>query len=352
MSNQRGREQQHNGQQDMAIAVAGLVKKYDEVEALKAINLEVQRGEIFALLGPNGAGKTTLFSILATILQPTSGQAQVFGMDVTEQKLAVRQRIGIVFQEPALDEQLSAQDNLQLMGLFYGLNRRKAKRRAEETLDALGMTDLAERSPEKLSGGQKRKLELARAIISSPDLLFLDEATLGLDVDARRSFWETVNDLVAEGTTVFLTTHYMEEAEIADRIALIAEGEIVALDTPDALRRQVGDGLVRLDTDDNDAALRWLQAHDFETERPKRNGRNRERDNDLLIITDEPESILPRVLNELPTSVRRAEIREPSLADAFLTLTGKDLQSSNRHNGASNGQHAAETSEQNRQEEK
>jgi ABC-2 type transport system ATP-binding protein len=146
-------------------------------------------------------------------------------MDVTQQKLAVRQRIGIVFQEPALDEQLSAHDNLALMGRFYGLGRRAAKRRATATLEALGMGALADRPPEKLSGGQKRKLELARAIISNPDLLFLDEATLGLDVDARRNFWETVAQLVKEGTTVFLTTHYMAEAEIANRIALIAEGD-------------------------------------------------------------------------------------------------------------------------------
>ncbi|MEZ4728166.1 MAG: ABC transporter ATP-binding protein [Caldilineaceae bacterium] len=301
-----------------AIAVQDLVKRYDEVEALKGVTLTVEQGEIFALLGPNGAGKTTLFSILATIRQPTSGRAEVFGMDVTQAQLQIRQRIGIVFQEPALDEQITAKDNLELMGLFYGLSRRDARARAAETLDALAMADLADRPPEKLSGGQKRKLELARAIISSPDLLFLDEATLGLDVDARRSFWETVEQLVDEGTTVFLTTHYMSEAEIANRIALIAEGDIVALDTPDALRNAVGGGLVRLDTEDNATARQWLQEHDFRMADHHREG--------LSIVTDDPAATLPQILTALPTRVVRAEIRQPSLEDAFLTLTGQRLQ--------------------------
>lgn len=312
------------------IEVRDLVKRYDDVEALKGINLEIRAGEIFALLGPNGAGKTTLFSILATLRKPTSGSATVFGMDPTGDKLAIRQRIGIVFQEPALDEQLSARDNLQLMGLFYGLSRREARQKAQEVLERLGMGDLADRSPEKLSGGQKRKLELARAIISTPDLLFLDEATLGLDVDARRSFWETIGQLREDGTTVFLTTHYMEEAEIADRIALIAEGEIVALDAPRALRDQVGGGLVRLDTDDNAAALSWLQQEEFDAE---------ESDEGIFVVSDQPHEDLPGLLSELPQRVTRAEIREPSLEDVFLTLTGQTLQKSNgRRNGRRNGE--------------
>ncbi|MCB0108337.1 MAG: ABC transporter ATP-binding protein [Caldilineaceae bacterium] len=317
---QKGARAKPSQSTDTAIEVIDLVKNYDDVEALKKVTLQVQKGEIFALLGPNGAGKTTLFSILATIRRPTSGTAKVFDMDVTEQKLAVRKRIGIVFQEPALDEQISAQDNLELMGLFYGLSRRRARARAGEVLGDLAMSDLADRAPEKLSGGQKRKLELARAIIASPDLLFLDEATLGLDVNARHSFWETVTQLAANGTTVFLTTHYMQEAAIAHRIALMTAGEIVALDTPDGLRSQVGEGLVHLDTEDNTKARQWLQEHEFRIQDMQQEG--------IFIISEQPQRVLSQVLKGLPTTVTRAEIREPSLDDAFLKLTGQTLDES------------------------
>lgn len=299
-----------------AIVVTGLRKDYGEVRALRGIDLRVEQGEVFALLGPNGAGKTTLFSILATLRRPSRGRAEVFGRDVVSERTAVRRDIGIVFQEPALDLQLSARDNLELMGLFYGLGRREARDRADATLHRLGMADQAERAPERLSGGQKRRLELARAIIARPRLLFLDEATLGLDVDARRSFWDTVRGLAREGTTVFLTTHYMEEAEIADRIALIADGSIIALDTPDALRAGVGGGMVRLATDDDAAARSWLSEHGFEAE-PSDQG--------LFLVSDDPATLLPEILGRLPHTVHRAEVRQPSLEDAFLALTGTSL---------------------------
>ncbi|MDZ7704382.1 MAG: ABC transporter ATP-binding protein [Trueperaceae bacterium] len=299
-----------------AITVRDLVKRYGAVEALRGVSFEVGQGEMFALLGPNGAGKTTLFSILATLRKATSGEARVLGFSSSDDKQAVRQQIGIVFQEPALDDRLTALDNLELMGLFYGLSRSDAKRRARETLDTLGISELAKRQPYTFSGGQKRKLELARAIIAEPKVLFLDEATLGLDVDARRSFWNRVRDLAKAGSTVFFTTHYMEEAEVADRIALISEGEIVALDTPRALKSQVGGGLVRLDTDDNEATLDWLASHDYDAEAS---------DEGLFIVTNDPTTVLPTLLKALPTRVTRAEIREPSLEDVFLTLTGKSL---------------------------
>ena len=303
--------------EDAAITVRSLIKDYGPVHALRGIDLEVRRGEVFALLGPNGAGKTTLFSILATLRKPTSGDARVFGKDVEHERTAIRREIGIVFQEPALDRQLSARANLELMGLFYGLPRRRARERAEATLERLGMSENAERPPERLSGGQRRRLELARAIISEPRLLFLDEATLGLDVDARRSFWDTVRDLAAGGTTVFLTTHYMEEAEIADRIAMIADGRIVALDAPERLRESVGGGLVRLSTDDDGGALAWLGERGYRAE-PSEEG--------LFIVTDEPASLLPELLKNLPQTVMRAEVRQPSLEDAFLRLTGTTLE--------------------------
>lgn len=298
------------------IEVRNLRKKYDEVEALKGIDLTVKEGEIFALLGPNGAGKTTLFSILATLRKPSSGKAIVLGKDVLKYREEIRQQIGIVFQEPALDERLSARDNLMLMALFYGIPRKKAGSRADEVLNLLDITDFAERPPRKLSGGQKRKLELARAIIAEPKLLFLDEATLGLDVDARRNFWDEVKKLSQKGSTIFLTTHYMEEAEVADRIALIDEGNIMAVDTPRALKEQVGGGLIRLDTQNNEAVLDWLKNQNLEAENSKEG---------LFIVSNDPSTLLPEILANIEQKVTRAEIRQPSLEDVFLKLTGRSL---------------------------
>lgn len=298
------------------IDVQNLSKDYEEVRALKGIDLRVEEGEIFALLGPNGAGKTTLFSILATLRKPTSGTARVMGKEVTAHREAIRQQIGIVFQEPALDDRLSARDNLMLMALFYGIHRKKARQRAQEVLELLEITDFADRPPRKLSGGQKRKLELARAIIAEPKLLFLDEATLGLDVDARRNFWDEVRKLSDKGSTVFLTTHYMEEAEVADRIALIDQGNIIAVDTPKALKEKVGGGLIRLDTEDNDTVLKKLKDEGLEVESSEKG---------LFIISNDPSALLPTILSRIQQKVTRAEIREPSLEDVFLTLTGRSL---------------------------
>ena len=222
-----------------AIEVRGLVKRYGQVEALKGIDLTVQRGEIFGLLGPNGAGKTTLFSILATLRSPTTGTACVLGRDVTTERDAVRRAMGIVFQEPAIEQRLTGRDNLLLMGLFFGLPRAKAGQRASELLDHLGLAEAADRPARTLSGGQRRKLELARALVTDPSILFLDEATLGLDVDARRVFWAEVRAIAAAGRTVFFTTHYMEEADrAADEVTIIDHGQIAAQGTPAALKKK------------------------------------------------------------------------------------------------------------------
>lgn len=302
---------------DFIIETHQLVKNYDAVKALRGIDLTVNEGEIFALLGPNGAGKTTLFSILATLRKPTGGSATVMGYDVINDREAIRSNIGIVFQEPALDSRLKSFDNLRLMGLFYGLGWQESKQRAKEVMNILEIDDFADRPPRKLSGGQKRRLELARAIIAKPRLLFLDEATLGLDVDARRNFWERVSRLSDEGTTIFLTTHYMEEAEIADRIAMINEGNIIALDTPQALKQQVGEGLIRLETENNPEAIEWLSGQNIQADNSEKG---------ILIHTSDAPSLLPEILKNMPQKVIRAEMREPSLEDAFLTLTGKSLQ--------------------------
>jgi ABC-2 type transport system ATP-binding protein len=300
-----------------AIEVNDLVKNYGQVTALKGIDLKVHKGEIFALLGPNGAGKTTLFSILSTLRRPTSGKAIVLGYDVMKNRSEIRNHIGIVFQEPAIDDRITALDNLRLMAVFYGFSQKESRDRARNVLEQLGMSDLEKRPPRKMSGGQKRRLELARAIVAKPELLFLDEATLGLDVDTRRMFWSQVKRLAENGTTIFLTTHYMEEAEIADRIAMIAKGEIVALDTPKKLKKRVSGGLIKLSTADNESALQWLKENDIEAKTG---------DEKIYIVSQDPSSLLPIVLKKLPQEVQTAEIHAPSLEDVFLTLTGRSLQ--------------------------
>jgi ABC-2 type transport system ATP-binding protein len=299
-----------------AVEVRGLVKRYGAVEALRGIDLTVGCGEMFALLGPNGAGKTTLLSILATLRSPTEGSARVLGRDVATERDAVRRDMGIVFQEPAIDLRLSGRDNLLLMGLFYGLPRAEARQRAAELLAELELSDAADRPAQTLSGGQRRKLELARALVTGPRILFLDEATLGLDVDARRGFWKRVRALAAAGRTVFFTTHYMEEAEAADRIALIDGGHIIALDTPRGLKSGLVGGVIVLRTEDDDKARAWLAGRGFS---PDASG------DGLMIVHADPAAVLPELLRHLPTRVLRAEMHEPSLEDVFLRLTGRGL---------------------------
>jgi ABC-2 type transport system ATP-binding protein len=300
-----------------AVEVRGLVKRYGAVEALRGIDLRVERGEVFALLGPNGAGKTTLFSILATLRAPTDGWARVLGRDVATERSAVRRLMGIVFQEPAIDLRLTGRDNLLLMGLFYRLPTSVARSRAAELLSRLGLDGAADRPARNLSGGQRRKLELARALVTDPGVLFLDEATLGLDVDARRIFWATVRSLADEGRTVFFTTHYMEEADVADRIALIDKGNIVALDTQQALKSRLGGGVIRLRTEDDGRARSWLVERGFA---PEPGGP------EVMIIHPDPSAALPDILRQLPVRVLRAEVHEPSLEDVFLKLTGRGLE--------------------------
>ena len=299
-----------------AVEVCGLRKHYGKVEALRGLDLTVQPGEKFALLGPNGAGKTTLFSILATLRTPTAGTARVFGQDVVAARDTVRRSMGIVFQEPAIEHKLSGRDNLLLMGLFYGLPTAQARRRAAEILEQLNLTAAADRPATTLSGGQRRKLELARALVSDPRILFLDEATLGLDVDARRGFWAQIRTLAAAGRTVFFTTHYMEEAEVADRIALIDAGRIVALDTPRALKAKLGGGVIRLQTEDDAQARAWLESRQLP---PEAGG------TELMLVHADPAAVLPELLRSLPVKVHRVTVSEPSLEDVFLKLTGRGL---------------------------
>jgi ABC-2 type transport system ATP-binding protein len=224
-----------------AIQVRGLVKRYAEVEAVRGIDLDVAPGETFGFLGPNGAGKSTTIKILCTLVEASSGTARVAGWDVVTERDAVRRHIGLVFQEPTLDTYLTGEQNLRFHGELYGVDRSSAAARREEVLRMFGLWERRSDEVNTYSGGMRRRLEIARGLLHSPKVLFLDEPTIGLDPQTRASIWKYLRELHrSEETTVFVTTHYMDEAENCDRIAIINEGQIVALDTPERLKAAVG----------------------------------------------------------------------------------------------------------------
>ena len=306
---------QDNSHHEVVINVEKLVKCYSKnIPVLNNIDLQIFAGEMFALLGPNGAGKTTLFSILSTLSKPTSGKVEVSGYDVLQNQVAVRKNIGIVFQEPALAHTLTVSDNLTLMARFYGLSGSCARERINMLLDTLGLLDVSKVPVQKLSGGQRRRLELARSIVSDPKIIFLDEATLGLDVHARNLFWSQMRRLTKQGKTVFFTSHYLEEADVADRIALIDKGNIVALDTPLALKALVGKSVIKIITVDNINTHDWLI---------KRGYQSKIEENGLTIIVNQDDSAIDMIksLYEAPAKILHLELNKLSLEDVFLQLT-------------------------------
>src|SRR6516165_3349845 len=223
------------------IEVQGLVKRFGDFTAVAGIDFAVEAGEFFGFLGPNGAGKTTTINILSTLLRPTSGQALLAGFDVVKQPDQVRQSIGMVFQDPSLDDRLTAEENLQFHAMLYQVPKAIRNERMTQVLEMVGLTERRRSVIRTFSGGMKRRLEIARGLLHHPKVLFLDEPTAGLDPQTRNAIWEHVRQLRAEvGITVFMTTHYMDEAENCDRIAIIDHGKIQALDTPAALKQRLG----------------------------------------------------------------------------------------------------------------
>ncbi|MGH8973444.1 MAG: ABC transporter ATP-binding protein, partial [Acidimicrobiia bacterium] len=247
-----------DGERPPAVDVLGLSKHYGPVEAVRTVTFQVAPREVFAFLGPNGAGKSTTIRMLCTLTRPTAGQARVGGYDVARQPRAVRRSIGLVFQDQTLDEQLTAEENLRFHAVLYGVPRDEVGRRLDRVLELVDLTGRRSDLVSTYSGGMARRLEIARALLHTPGVLFLDEPTVGLDPQTRARMWEDVLRLRdEEGAAVFFTTHYMDEAEYADRIAIIDHGTIVALDTPAALKAAVGADTVHLRTaDDATAAAR------------------------------------------------------------------------------------------------
>lgn len=301
-----------------AVYVRGLVKRYAAVEAVRGIDLDVAPGETFGFLGPNGAGKSTTIKILCTLVAATSGTARVAGWDVVTERAAVRRHIGLVFQEPTLDTYLTGEQNLRFHGELYGVNRSGAAARREEVLRMFGLWERRSDDVQTYSGGMRRRLEIARGLLHSPKVLFLDEPTIGLDPQSRASIWEYLRELhSSEEITVFVTTHYMEEAENCDRIAIINEGQIVALDTPERLKAAVGKDRVQITTDDDRAAIVALREH-FDLDAAVREGR-------VTFAVSDGASFVPRLFARLGVSIRSVTVNRPSLDDVFLAHTGTTI---------------------------
>ncbi|WP_411106970.1 ATP-binding cassette domain-containing protein [Streptomyces sp. cmx-4-9] len=308
---------------DAAIEAEGMRKRYGDHEALRGVDLTVPRGTVLGVLGPNGAGKTTTVRILATLLPSDGGRAKVAGYDVAEKPMEVRRRIGLAGQYAAVDERLSGRENLVLMGRLYRLGRTGARKRAVELLERFELSDAADREVKTYSGGMRRRLDLAASLLASPEVLFLDEPTTGLDLTSRMTLWAMVREQVAEGVTVLLTTQYLEEADhLADRIAVIDKGLLIADGTPDELKRTVGGEVLEVtmaDPDDVPQAALLLEKVALGAPVVGAQGRS---------VSAQVESGIGSIaevanaLREHRLDVVDFAMRRPSLDDVFLSLTG------------------------------
>jgi ABC-2 type transport system ATP-binding protein len=302
---------------DAAVEVFGLSKRYGTVEAVTNVSFSVARGEVFAFLGPNGAGKTTTIKMLCTLARPTSGTASVDGFDVQRQPKAVRRHIGIVFQEQTLDDQLTAEENLRFHAVLYHVPRGEVGDRIDRVLRLVALEGRRNDLISTFSGGMARRLEIARGMLHTPAVLFLDEPTIGLDPQTRALMWEDVLRLRREeGVTIFLTTHYMDEAEYADRIAIIDHGAIVALDTPDELKHQVGADTVELTTADDAMATKRLSDAGFRVSRG---------DDAVVVFAQDGEAQVARLIEVADVPVSNVHVHRPTLDDVFLHFTGRQI---------------------------
>ncbi|MEM0017962.1 MAG: ATP-binding cassette domain-containing protein [Candidatus Korarchaeum sp.] len=309
-----------------AIVVRDLTKRFGSLVAVDGVSFEVRRGEIFGFLGPNGAGKTTTINILVTLMRPTSGEAYVAGYNVVEEPVKVRERIGIVFQDTSVDRNLTGWENLYVHGLIYGLSGEELKRRVEEALEFAELTKFKDVEVKNYSGGMVRRLEIARGLMHRPEVLFLDEPTIGLDPQTRARIWEYVGRLREEGgVTVFLTTHYIEEAErLCDRVAIIDRGRIVAIGSPDELRSGIGRDVLYLRLSEPSKAralIEELIEGGFVTSYREMNGLS------ALSVSNASRAIplVFEVASRLGVRIEEVKYAQPTLSDVFLHLTGREM---------------------------
>ncbi|WP_411954959.1 ATP-binding cassette domain-containing protein [Alkalibacillus sp. S2W] len=302
------------------IQVNDLVKTYKNVNAVKGINFDVKEGEIFGFLGPNGAGKSTTINMICTMLPPTSGSVIINGYDVHKQKDEVRGSIGIIFQENTLDEKLTANENLKLHCRFYNVPKEKRHSRIQEVLQIVDLVEVQNQRVEEFSGGMKRRLEIARGLLHYPKVLFLDEPTVGLDPNTRAHLWKYILKLKEqEGITMFLTTHYLDEAEVSDRIAIMDQGEIIAMDSPTVLKDELGGDLIELSTEDNDQAIEEIQE--------KVTGADVTVSGDTIHLkVESSDAFISDFIKTLDIPITKLNIRKPTLNDVFLAFTGRNIQ--------------------------
>ncbi len=306
------------GDRPPAIVVSGLTKKYGDIEAVRGIDFAVARGETFGFLGPNGAGKSTTIKILCTLAKPTAGQATVAGHDVVRERDAVRRNIGLVFQDTTLDNYLTGAQNLRFHAELYAVPGAAVAPRMRQVLDMVGLWDRRDSLVQTYSGGMQRRLEIARGLLHAPRVLFLDEPTVGLDPQTRSSIWEYINELKQrEDITIFLTTHYMDEAEHCDRIAIIDHGKIVAIDTPERLKASVGKDRVQIQTEDDEAAIREL-AEVFGIEAAVHEGA-------VTFAVEGGGEFVPQLFARLSVPIRSVSVSRPTLDDVFMSYTGKTI---------------------------
>ena len=306
------------GEPPLAVSVRGLVKRYDAVEAVRGVDFDVAPGEVFGFLGPNGAGKSTTINVLCTLIKPTAGIALVAGYDVARQRDQVRRNIGLVFQDSTLDSYLTAEQNLRFHAELYGVPRAGLPDRMRQVLEMVGLWERRGSVVMTFSGGMKRRLEIARGLMHSPRVLFLDEPTVGLDPQTRSSIWGYIQELKrAEDITIFLTTHYMDEAEYCDRIAIMDAGRIVVIDTPEALKASVGKDRVKISTADDAAAITALRDR-FGLEARTAEGA-------VMFSVGGGEQFVPRLFGELGVPITSVSVARPSLDDVFMSYTGTTI---------------------------
>ncbi|MEB3780254.1 MAG: ATP-binding cassette domain-containing protein [Desulfurococcales archaeon] len=306
------------------VIARNLVKVYNGLKAVDNVSFEIRRGELFSLLGPNGAGKTTTIKMLSTLLKPTSGDAWIGGYSVLKNPEAVRRLIGLVPQDLTADDEMTGWDNVYIQARLYGLPKREAEERTREILDYLGLLDAAKRKVSTYSGGMRRKLEIAMSLVHNPRVLFMDEPTLGLDVQSRRSLWGYIEDLKKRGVTILLTTHYMDEAEaLSDRVAIIDKGKIVALGSPEELKSRIKGESVYIELRDPGllADVAGILERELNLKPQIVNGR-------VTVRVSRADVALPdiiRVLDDAP--LKSINIVRATLEEVFIELTGKTLSS-------------------------